>query len=195
MSLDLLKLEKVCVHAEKTIARCPACAETGGDSKGKHLVVWADGRYGCAANPKDKKHRSRIWALIGEKKKAGQFTIRHRPKSAPIVIRSIKSEIWDAWDGYFKPQFVSTAISGTLGTGIFESVSDKNRDCLDEEITLPLNQTLNKVSQASQTDENRVFSKNGILPGAWCTVCWLHRGRAIPLKQGHCFLCHERGSL
>jgi hypothetical protein len=40
MSLDVKKLEKVRELANGvTQARCPACAEDGGDKKGQHLIL------------------------------------------------------------------------------------------------------------------------------------------------------------
>ena len=47
MSIDLSKLEKVSTSRDKTIARCPACAEMGQDKKGKHLVISNDGKFAC----------------------------------------------------------------------------------------------------------------------------------------------------
>ncbi|HEY6154644.1 MAG TPA: hypothetical protein VIW07_12965 [Candidatus Udaeobacter sp.] len=69
MSLDLSKLDNLHEMAEKTIARCPACAEKGEDRSGDHLVVRPDGRFGCVVysgiTPEAKRHRSRIFALCG----------------------------------------------------------------------------------------------------------------------------------
>ena len=46
MSLDTAKLEKVRELAGGIVqARCPACAEGGGDRKGEHLRIYPDGRY------------------------------------------------------------------------------------------------------------------------------------------------------
>ena len=68
MSLDTSKLENV--HG-KVIARCPACAEGGHDQKGEHLVINADGSFGCVLYPGDsadaKAHRKRIFALCGDR--------------------------------------------------------------------------------------------------------------------------------
>ena len=65
MSLDLQRLEKVRQRGRKTIARCPACAASGGDRRGEHLVIFEDGRFGCAACPKDTEHRKQIWEQAG----------------------------------------------------------------------------------------------------------------------------------
>ena len=76
MSLDVGKLEKARELAGGIVqARCPACAEGGGDRKGEHLRIYPDGRYGCCVHPKDGQHRKRIFALAGVRK-AGTFTLR-----------------------------------------------------------------------------------------------------------------------
>ena len=64
-ALDLSKLDNVRELTGKTIARCPACAESGNDNTGNHLIIRGDGRFGCAANPQDTEHRRRIWELVG----------------------------------------------------------------------------------------------------------------------------------
>lgn len=65
-SLDLTLLEKVRHHASgKITARCPACAESGGDRTGNHLVIFPDGRFACVAHAGDANHRQRIFALAG----------------------------------------------------------------------------------------------------------------------------------
>lgn len=51
-----LKLEG---DGEKWIGRCPACAAAGRDEKGQHLVVFADGRFGCVVNPGEAGHDHR----------------------------------------------------------------------------------------------------------------------------------------
>jgi hypothetical protein len=69
VSLDISKLKNVCTRSGKTIAGCPACAELGQDRKCEHLVISADGRFGCVIYPGDgpeaKEHRRRIFALCG----------------------------------------------------------------------------------------------------------------------------------
>ncbi len=66
MSLDVKRLEKVRELPGGIVqARCPACAEGGGDQKGEHLRVYPDGRFGCCVHPKDREHRRRIHALVG----------------------------------------------------------------------------------------------------------------------------------
>lgn len=66
MALDLNLLEKVRHHAcGKVTARCPACAESGGDRTGNHLAIFPSEAYACAACPDDGGHRKRIFALAG----------------------------------------------------------------------------------------------------------------------------------
>ena len=66
MSLDVTRLEKVRRSPTgKITARCPACAEEGGDRKGTHLVIFPDEKFACAAHAGDGDHRKRIMALVG----------------------------------------------------------------------------------------------------------------------------------
>jgi len=66
MSLDVTRLEKVRRNPTgKITARCPACAEDGGDRTGNHLVIFPDEKFACAARAGDGDHRKRIMALVG----------------------------------------------------------------------------------------------------------------------------------
>ena len=71
MSLDVSKLENVRTHGGKITARCPACAEAGHDQTRNHLMIGADGRFGCVvypgASPDAREHRKRIFALCGNR--------------------------------------------------------------------------------------------------------------------------------
>jgi hypothetical protein len=71
MSLDISKLEDVRIRGGKTTAGCPACAETGHDQTRNHLIIQADGRFGCVIYPGDspdaRAHRKRIFALCGSR--------------------------------------------------------------------------------------------------------------------------------
>ena len=71
MSLDISRLKNVRTHGDKTTAGCPACAEAGHDQKGEHLVINADGSFGCVVYRGDsteaKAHRKRIFALCGDR--------------------------------------------------------------------------------------------------------------------------------
>lgn len=69
MSLNVNKLEKVNPRGGRINARCPACAETGNDNKGQHLLIDEQGRFSCVKYPGDSgiEHRKRIFALVGIK--------------------------------------------------------------------------------------------------------------------------------
>jgi hypothetical protein len=86
MSLDVTKLEKARSRGNKTVARCPACAENKADQKGEHLIVNANGSFGCVlypgASPESKAHRRRIFALCGIKELESLIV---REKSAPYT--------------------------------------------------------------------------------------------------------------
>ena len=87
MSLDRSKLQNIRERPDGAFtARCPACAGTGGDAKGNHLIVFKDGRFACVAYPGGKEHRSEIFQLVGR-------GVQHRllpPK--PIEINRPKIE-------------------------------------------------------------------------------------------------------
>ncbi len=94
MSLDVKKLEKVRELANGvTQARCPACAEGGGDKKGEHLRIYPDGRYGCCVHPKDAQHRKRIFALVGERQRRS-FTVKVAATAKPAEpARSVRGAL------------------------------------------------------------------------------------------------------
>lgn len=92
MQLSLEKLEELRhVGQCEYQARCPACAEEGGDRKAEHLRVFANGKFGCCANPKDKDHRQRITELAGLQRSG--LSIRPFPVSTTSLGRSIKTEV------------------------------------------------------------------------------------------------------
>ncbi|HRQ90161.1 MAG TPA: hypothetical protein PLA50_15280, partial [Bacteroidia bacterium] len=63
---------------DKTVARCPACAEEGRDNKGNHLVIYPNGKYGCVSHQGDAEHQRRIRQLVGPGK-PGQSSAPIRP--------------------------------------------------------------------------------------------------------------------
>jgi hypothetical protein len=84
MSLNISKLKHVRARGTKTIARCPACAETEADKKGEHLVINANGKFGCVVYPGNsadaKAHRKRIFELCGLR------------EIQPLIVHSKKSK-------------------------------------------------------------------------------------------------------
>jgi hypothetical protein len=81
--LDTSKLENVKTRGSKTRARCPACAEEGGDKTGDHLSISADGRFGCVRYPgaEGAEHRRRIFAIAGT---GATATATHKPNDAAL---------------------------------------------------------------------------------------------------------------
>jgi hypothetical protein len=106
MGLDLTKLEETRRQGSNTIARCPACAEDGGDRKGDHLIVYEDGQFGCVLFPGEAghAHRQRIFELVGAKEWPGNSFEVRRPLSTP-----------------HEPVVIQKDIFGTLGTHIFNT--------------------------------------------------------------------------
>lgn len=93
MSLDLAKLElKRDLPGGVVQARCPACAESGGDRKGEHLRVYPDGRFGCCVHPKDGEHRKRIFALAGCRKPRA-FSVRVAKLPNAAGCQSVKAAL------------------------------------------------------------------------------------------------------
>ena len=114
MSLNLNKLEKVRHLASGGIeARCPACAEGGHDRKGEHLLIKPDGRFGCCANPKDREHRKRIFALAGD---ASPRSIKVKPPAVkvagPAVMFGVLGRLGRVFATPAKPETTSDASDG-----------------------------------------------------------------------------------
>jgi hypothetical protein len=82
LQIDLLEKPRT-ISGGRIQARCPACAESGGDTQGEHLVVYPDGRFGCCLHPGDKQHRKRIFALVGKKRSIPVITVRRASRDQP----------------------------------------------------------------------------------------------------------------
>ena len=82
--LTAVGLRKV---GSKLIGQCPACAEVGGDKQRNHLVVQADGRFGCVIHPgsSGKAHRQRIFQLIGDKSGKGRKDLPATPLDMSLL--------------------------------------------------------------------------------------------------------------
>jgi hypothetical protein len=64
-TIDLSRLEKVRRLASgDVISACPACRESGKDTKGDNLRVFTSGAFHCIAFQNDKEHNSRIFTLV-----------------------------------------------------------------------------------------------------------------------------------
>jgi hypothetical protein len=94
MNLNLSKLERVHHRGRKTIARCPACAESEHDYRGEHLIINEDGKFGCVVypgnSPDARAHRKRIFALCGIRKTIQPLIVKkdvsHTAKEPPYII-------------------------------------------------------------------------------------------------------------
>jgi len=95
MGLDLTKLEKIRRRGSNTIARCPACAESGGDRKGEHLFINDAGQFGCVLFPGQdgQQHRQRIFELAGVKEMPDKCFEVRRPFSAQAGTSVIQKDI------------------------------------------------------------------------------------------------------
>jgi hypothetical protein len=87
MKLNLNLLEKVHFQGGKIHARCPACAESGADKKGHHLIIYENDRFGCAvaSGHAGAAHRRRIWQLAGN-----GASYRHSQGPVPATRRPAK---------------------------------------------------------------------------------------------------------
>lgn len=112
MSLDICKLQKVRVLDQKTTAQCPACAESGGDNKGEHLIINAQGYFGCVVypgqGPDARKHRQRIFALCGDR------------SIKPLVVRRMQGNVDSGRSGRLLQSHsegapIKTGLLGRLG--------------------------------------------------------------------------------
>jgi len=112
MSLDISKLQNVRSRGSKTTARCPACAEAGGDNKGEHLIMNPEGHFGCVVHagngPDAKKHRRRIFMLCGDR------------QIKPLVISRITESVGSGRSGrpfrsHLKAAAIKTGLLGRLG--------------------------------------------------------------------------------
>ncbi len=130
MPLDFSKLQKVKQRNGKTIAQCPACAESGGDGDGTHLAVFDDGHFACIKYQGDAEHRKRIFALAGlppdhaPAMAPAPVPVRREPQAealdwqaccAALLRNTTAQERLATWRGW-TPDFVRTcAQAGALG--------------------------------------------------------------------------------
>lgn len=106
--LDLAKLKHVHEHPTKDgvkLAQCPVCAAADSDKTGNHLIIYADGRYGCAAHQDDAEHRSEIFALAGrddlnakrEARNQERKTVAELAALDPLGFARKRKEIANEW--------------------------------------------------------------------------------------------------
>jgi len=96
-ALDMARLINVHQVGGKTIAQCPACAKSGEDEAGEHLVIQADGKFGCILHPGSEgaEHRRRIFALAGTNDKSTSRTPQSKTaKIHPTLDAAAKAAAW-----------------------------------------------------------------------------------------------------
>jgi len=108
MSLDISRLENARKHRGKITAQCPACAEIGHDQTRNHLVVQADGRFGCVIYAGDsmdaRAHRKRIFALCGNR------------ESKPLAVRNAAlGRLGRGNESHLEDAPLKTGVLGRLG--------------------------------------------------------------------------------
>lgn len=122
VSLDVSKLTKARKLGNVTQAQCPACAESGLDKSGNHLRIFADGRFGCALQPKDKIHNKRIWELARPEKseKAVPYVFPVKTKPEPRIDAAGMADRWRA----ATPSAALAELAASLGvkTGALKSL-------------------------------------------------------------------------
>lgn len=127
--LDFKKLRNVRPHPTKDgahEAQCPACCEEGSDRSGNHLMIFADGRYGCVVCPEDTEHRSRVFALAGR----DDLLKRHRKgaSESPIqeaLLKAIDSILNDEGEGPKGKPLSEAVITALCKQGTFYSHADQ----------------------------------------------------------------------
>jgi hypothetical protein len=83
--LNKAKLQNIVEKADGSYtARCPACASSGADAKGEHLIVYPDGAFGCVVHEDDKDHRKAIAVLVGAESSGAR---RH----GPVAVSPVKT--------------------------------------------------------------------------------------------------------
>ena len=100
ITLDLDRLEDARENRRgDIIARCPACAASGGDRNCNHLIIYQDGKFGCVACPGDHEHRQEIFRLVGKKGGKGKKKRQVIPPPRPIPIKVIPGWPPEHWPG------------------------------------------------------------------------------------------------
>jgi len=85
-------LDEVTERADGSIiARCPVCAEAGGDSQGVHLIVYPNGAYACVAHVGDRDHSREIYRIAGD----GHFEPKKASKPKRILHRGLMN--YEEW--------------------------------------------------------------------------------------------------
>ena len=96
MSIDLSLLQNVRTSGNKTIARCPACAEMGQDNKGNHLIISEDGKFACVMfqGASGHEHRKRIFRLVGIKESPkNTISVKHTSQASQDTPKVVMDDV------------------------------------------------------------------------------------------------------
>ena len=171
MSLDISKLKNVRTRGDKTIAGCPACAELGHDRSCEHLLVNADGRFGCVVysgnGPEAREHRRRIFVLCGEH---AIKPLAVHPSSSASVSGTARTPVCESFENF------KTGLLGRLGRrfavhahSFFSEKGEQNK--------LPIRDATKSVVNSPQASEASLgTARTGI---DLLTTDFLHRGRTL----------------
>ncbi|MFH1309066.1 MAG: hypothetical protein ABIH85_00110 [Candidatus Omnitrophota bacterium] len=142
MSIDISKLENVRNAGNKTVARCPACAELGQDKKGNHLVINSDGKFACVMfqGVSGHEHRKRIFRLVGIKE----------PSKNTITVKQVSQASHD------KPEIVMDDVLGRIGR-IFLSYPKKQEESKVDKIVRLYENMNGEVDHSKRTQKEQVF--------------------------------------
>jgi len=188
MSIDITKLEKVKSKGNKTIARCPACADLGQDRTGDHLIINEDGSFACVIYQgiEGRDHRKRVFGLAG---------IKEQTKSA-ISVKKVSQVSQD------KPKVKIHDVLGRIGRYFqshFNKTSISKVDKIDElvkeyeEVMVQMDQGIRRQKEMMFSDKwdhlekedrkrlvDRLLEKE-LLPEKVKKVCEMFNGEVVSL--------------
>jgi hypothetical protein len=142
MSIDLSLLQNVRTSGNKTIARCPACAEMGQDKKGNHLVISEEGKFACVMfqGASGHEHRKRIFRLVG---------IKETPKNT-ISVKHTSQASQDT------PKVVMDDVLGRIGR-LFLSYPKKRDESKVDKMVRMYEEMNAEADQAKRTQSEQAF--------------------------------------
>ena len=142
MSIDISRLENVRTIGNKTVARCPACAESGQDKKGNHLIISNDGKFACVMfqGASGHEHRKRIFRLVG---------IKESPKNE-ISVKQMSQASHDT------PKVVMDDVLGRIGHHFLSYPKKREESKVDKMVRL-YEEMNTEADHAKRTRNEQVF--------------------------------------
>lgn len=145
MSIDISKLENVKNTGNKIVARCPACAESGQDKKGNHLIINNDGKFACVMfqGAFGHEHRKRIFRLAG---------IKETPKNTITVKQASQTS-------HERREIIMDDVLGRLGHIKSTCMQKGVTIFTDNNIEEGLNETVPSVTKDKIMQATKVWTK------------------------------------